>query len=155
MSTAGTDFKKFTVDEIVARMPEKFRAVLKKNVLEKIKSGKKVRVYCDGVFDMFHFGHMRMLKQIKDLIPNVHLIAGVCCDEDIIKNKGSNIMSDHERLESVKHCKWVDEIYFPAPWSYEIEFLQNLECDFVAHDVAPYGASETGDVYAPMKKAGM
>jgi len=45
---------------------------------------------------MFHFGHMRMLKQIKDLIPNVYLIAGVCSDDDIQKNKGSRIMTDSE-----------------------------------------------------------
>ena len=155
MNSAGTDFKKFTVEEIVARMPEQYRGVLKKNLNEKIKSGKKVRVYCDGVFDMFHFGHMRMLKQIKDLIPNVYLIAGVCTDEDIVKHKGSNIMNETERRESVQHCKWVDEIYYPAPWSYEIEFLENMNVDFVAHDVAPYGADGTGDVYAPMKKTGM
>lgn len=64
-------------------------------------------------------------------------------------------MNDQERLESVKHCKWVDEIYFPAPWSYQIDFLKKIDCDFVAHDVAPYGAGETEDVYLPMKKLGM
>lgn len=26
-------------------------------------------------------------------------------------------MNETERIESVKHCKWVDEIYFPAPWT--------------------------------------
>ena len=32
MNSAGTDFKKFTVEEIVARMPEQYRGVLKKNL---------------------------------------------------------------------------------------------------------------------------
>jgi len=129
--------------------------MLRKNLHEKMNSGKKVRVYCDGVFDMFHFGHMRMLKQIKDLIPNVHLIAGVCADKDILANKGSRIMNDDERIESVKHCKWVDEIFFPAPWFPDAEFLIENDFHFAAHDVAPYGGTGTADIYQPIKDMGM
>jgi len=152
---AGQDFKKYTSEEIIERLPLEFRDILRKNLHEVLNTGRKVRVYCDGVFDMFHFGHMRMLKQIKDLIPNVHLIVGVCADKDIIANKGSRIMSDDERIESVKHCKWVDEIYFPAPWCPDVEFMMSQDFDFVAHDVAPYGAPGSADVYHGMKEMGM
>jgi len=98
---------------------------------------------------------MRMLKQIKDLIPNVYLVVGVCSDADIKKWKGSRIMNDDERIESVKHCKWVDEIYFPAPWFPDVEHLTTNNFDFVAHDVAPYGASGVDDVYFEMKEMGL
>lgn len=155
MSKTVEDFKRFTIEEIIDRLPEQFRDPLRKNLESKLQSGKKIKVYCDGVYDMFHFGHMRMLKQIKDLIPNVYLVVGVCSDADIKKWKGSRIMNDDERIESVKHCKWVDEIYFPAPWFPDVEHLTTNNFDFVAHDVAPYGASGVDDVYFEMKEMGL
>src|SRR5947209_5968391 len=44
------------------------------------KSGRVYRIYSDGCFDMFHIGHMNMLKQVKYSLGDpskVHLIAGV------------------------------------------------------------------------------
>lgn len=155
MSQITEDFRTFTTSEIIERLPECFRAALRCNLARKINQNTQIKVYCDGVFDMFHFGHMRMLKQIKDLFPNVYLVAGVCSDVDIGKNKGSRIMSDTERIESVKHCKWVDQIYFPAPWYPDVEFLTSNGFDFVAHDVAPYGAKDSIDIYHEIKECGM
>lgn len=47
-------------------------------------SGRVYRVYCDGVFDLFHLAHMRMFEQAKRALgphSKVFLIAGVCSDE--------------------------------------------------------------------------
>ncbi|KAI8104125.1 hypothetical protein M9434_002388 [Picochlorum sp. BPE23] len=113
-----------------------------------------VRIYADGVFDLFHFGHAKALEQAKKLYPYAHLTVGVCTDEDTKFYKGKTVMNQKERLESVRHCKWVDEVLDDIPWIPTIEFLDKHNIDYVAHDALPYVSGDHDDVYAEVKKAG-
>ncbi|CAO3691269.1 unnamed protein product [Rhizopus stolonifer] len=63
-------------------------------------------------------------------------------------------MTDIERYEAVRHCKWVDEVVESAPWIVDQEFLDSHKIDYVAHDAEPYQSKESGDVYAFVKEQG-
>ncbi|KAK3568102.1 hypothetical protein QTP86_030894 [Hemibagrus guttatus] len=114
-----------------------------------------VRVYADGIFDMFHSGHARALMQAKDLFPNTHLIVGVCSDDLTHKLKGFTVMNEEERYDAVTHCRYVDEVVRNAPWTLTPDFLTKHRIDFVAHDDIPYSSAGSDDVYKHIKDAGM
>ncbi len=114
-----------------------------------------IRIYADGVFDLFHLGHMRQLEQSKKALPNVTLVCGIPSDEDTHSKKGLTVLTDVQRCETLNHCKWVDEVIPNAPWCVTPEFLKEHNIDYVAHDDIPYASGDSGDIYEPIKKAGM
>lgn len=118
-------------------------------------SDRPVRVYADGVFDLFHLGHMRQLEQAKKALPNAILICGIPSDFETHKRKGLTVLSDYQRCETLKHCKWVDEVIPSAPWCVTPEFLEKHKIDYVAHDDLPYASSDSDDIYKPIKERGM
>ncbi|XP_021713827.1 choline-phosphate cytidylyltransferase 2-like [Chenopodium quinoa] len=115
-----------------------------------------VRVYADGIYDLFHFGHARSLEQAKKSFPNTYLLVGCCSDAITHKYKGKTVMNEAERYESLRHCKWVDEVIPDAPWVVDQEFLDAHKIDYVAHDALPYAdtSGSCNDVYEFVKLAG-
>ncbi|KAH9818758.1 choline-phosphate cytidylyltransferase [Melampsora americana] len=113
-----------------------------------------VRIYADGVYDLFHYGHALQLRQCKLFFPNVYLMVGVCSDELVRKYKASPVLTSAERYESVANCKWVDEVVEDAPWQVDSEFMEKHQIDYVAHDEEPYASVDSDDVYAYAKSQG-
>lgn len=73
-------------------------------------SEKKYRIgYTTGVYDMFHIGHLNLLKNAKEMCE--YLIVGVSTDELVMHEKGHlPIIAFSERVEIVSAIKYVDYV---------------------------------------------
>lgn len=63
--------------------------------------------YASGVFDLFHIGHLNLLKQARAQCD--HLVAGVLTDEAASHQGFPPAVPLHERLEVVRAMRCVDE----------------------------------------------
>lgn len=62
--------------------------------------------YTAGVFDLFHIGHLNLLKNAKGMCDK--LIVGVTADE-LVTYKGKRaVIPFHDRIEIVRSIKYVD-----------------------------------------------
>merc|ERR550534_3127999 len=89
------------------------------------------RVWCDGCYDMVHFGHANSLRQAKAMGDT--LVVGVHTDEEITKHKGPPVFNQTERYRMVRAIKWVDEVVEGAPYVTTLETLDKHDCDFCVH----------------------
>nr|XP_054763002.1 ethanolamine-phosphate cytidylyltransferase-like isoform X2 [Lytechinus pictus] len=112
---------------------------------------RNVRVWCDGCYDMVHFGHANSLRQAK--LMGDYLIVGVHSDADIIKHKGPPVMNEQERYKMVRAIKWVDEVVEGAPYVTHLETLDEHECDFCVHGDDITLDSDGQDCYRIVKEA--
>jgi len=67
--------------------------------------------YTTGVFDMFHVGHLKILKRAKQNCD--YLIVGVSTDELVMQYKGkSPIISQTDRADIVSSIRYVDRVVY-------------------------------------------
>ena len=72
---------------------------------------KKYKIgYTAGVYDLFHVGHLNLLKHAKELCD--YLIVGVNSDNLVREyKKKSPIICEVDRLEIIKSVRFVDEAF--------------------------------------------
>jgi len=70
---------------------------------------KKITIgYTSGVYDLFHVGHLNMLRNAKSLCDK--LIVGVTTDELVAYKNKKAVIPFHERIEIVRNIKCVDAV---------------------------------------------
>ena len=62
--------------------------------------------YTTGVYDLFHIGHVNILRNAKSLCDK--LIVGVSTDELVSYKNKKSVIPFEERIEIVRSCKYVD-----------------------------------------------
>lgn len=96
---------------------------------------KKYKIgYTTGVFDMFHIGHLNILRRAKEQCE--HLIVGVSTDELVREYKNKiPIIPFEERKEIVEAIKYVDQVV-PQENRNKIEAYKKYKFDamFVGND---------------------
>ena len=90
-------------------------------------------IYSDGIFDLFHRGHVEYLKQCKNIFPNTYLIIGIINDIDSTNYKREPIYSEDDRYEIISNSRYVDEIVKDAPLIITKEFMDKYKIDYVVH----------------------
>lgn len=90
-------------------------------------------IYIDGIYDLFHAGHINTLKNIKNMENNVKLIVGLINDKDATNYKRKPIINETNRYIMLESCKYVDEIITNAPLFITKDFMDNHKIDLVVH----------------------
>ena len=70
------------------------------------------KVLTVGVFDYFHYGHLRLFCQIKNHYQNSHLIVAVQHEDFILKYKPESVIfySTEIRCEFIRSLRQVDQV---------------------------------------------
>ena len=74
-----------------------------------------------GTFDLFHIGHLNLLKRAKEL--GDYLIVAVSSDEfNLGKGKVCKI-KDTDRMAIVEAIKYVDKVILETSWDQKLLFM--------------------------------
>ncbi len=115
---------------------------------------KKYKVgYTTGVFDLFHIGHLNILRRAKDMCD--YLIVGVSTDELVQKYKNKTpIIPYDERRTIVEAIKYVDKVV-PQENRDKIDAFNkyNFDVIFVGDDWRGSSVFDEVDLYMKSKGA--
>jgi rfaE bifunctional protein nucleotidyltransferase chain/domain len=91
---------------------------------------KRLKVFTNGCFDLFHAGHLKILKEAKKLGTELHVGINSNFSVAILKGLNRPIISEEYRLEIVKAIKYVDRVYLfdePTP----IKLIEQIKPDII------------------------
>ncbi|VFQ71103.1 unnamed protein product [Cuscuta campestris] len=115
-------------------------------------------VYIDGAFDLFHAGHVEILRVARDR--GDFLLVGIHTDQTVSAHRGAHrpIMNLHERSLSVLACRYVDEVIIGAPREVSKDMITTFNISLVVHGTVAEDndfQKEEGNPYAIPKSMGI
>lgn len=90
-------------------------------------------VYVGGTFDLFHYGHARFLEECSK---HGKVIVAINTDDFCERYKRKPILTLGERIESVRSCKWVDDVVVNVgdeDTGLTIDLVKDKKISYIAH----------------------
>ncbi len=108
--------------------------------------------YTAGVYDLFHIGHLNLLKNAKGMCDR--LVVGVTTDELVLYKNKKPIIPFPERLEIVRNIKYVDAVVAQENMD-KLEMCKKIKADvlFVGDDW--YGTPKWENYEKQFQEAGI
>ena len=117
-------------------------------------SEKKYKIgYTTGVFDMFHIGHLNIIKQAKEQCD--YLVVGVSTDELVENYKHKKpVIPFEQRMEIVESIKYVDRVVAQTDMDKAVAWRE-LKFDAVFHGDDWKGSALYGDIEKKLSELGV
>lgn len=110
-----------------------------------------VNVYCDGVFDLMHLGHMNHMRNAGEF--GTRLLVGVVSDKNVQTYKRQPVMSMEERMDAVKAFGIADQVIPDAPMVIDQEFLDKWNIHVVC--ISPEYSAQDDKYYELPRQLGI
>lgn len=108
--------------------------------------------YTTGVYDLFHIGHLNIIKRAKELCD--YLIVGVSTDEVVENYKHkSPIIPFEERIAIIEAIKYVDKVV-PQVSMDKYEAWKQYKFDAIFHGDDWKGSAMYNDIEEKLKNVG-
>ena len=93
------------------------------------------RIYCDGIFDLFHLGHLKHLQQIHDHFREepIHLIVGIISDNVATGYKRKPVLNEKQRLKIISSCVYTSSCFITDVLIITEDFMNDHRIDYVIH----------------------
>ena len=99
--------------------------------LHQVLNIRNMRGYVSMVGDLFHVGHINLVRSVRDL--GYTVVVGVHSDEEVEGYKRTPVMTLDERVAAVQACKYVTDVIAGAPTIIDDKFIKEHNIDIVPH----------------------
>jgi len=83
-----------------------------------------------GTFDLFHVGHVRLLRRLREL--GDRLVVGCSTDEFNSRKGKKSVMPYEQRVEILLACRYVDDVFPENEWEQKRDDILREKADIFA-----------------------